>query len=363
MKKLLHYLLLVALFTSQMMAEPQESIHILVESKNDYEIAQDIKNIANDTIHFDVYYDNYKNIIDKVLTDPKAQFAIIPHDVLLYERDIVKREAIENNIKIIMPLYDKYIYILTRKDSGINSVYNLMDKRINIELAKNEFSVTGRLIQKTHNIHWIETHESYETALKKLMNKEIDAVLLIDAQKSKKLSMLSNEQKEALKFISPDMNERDYPTGYITPFDYPWIGKETKTNSINEVLISYNYQPSDTIERFNYYVNNISTLIHLVAKNMEYLRANAHSYWKDIEPFYFQKIDWPLHTIAKKSILKYMDILDSFTNTFGMHFVTVPSGSSVMGSNDTTLPKDERPQVQTALNSFSIMTTEVTQKQ
>jgi len=340
-----------------------QTIHILVENKSDYQLAKDIKEISKSKIGIDVYYDDYKNIIQKVLTDPKAQFAIVPHDLLVYERDVVKTKAFnfEKHVKLILPLYDKYIYILTRKDSKINSVQNLLGKRVNIELDTNKFSVTGRLIQKKHSIKWRESHYSFDKALKQLMDKKIDAMILIDVKKSQKLLSLDKNIAQFMKLIPSDLG-KNYSKAYIDTSDFSWMEGEVQSDIVNTVLISYNYQKSETIQRFNYYVNNISTLIYLISKNFSSLANKKNSYWKDIQPYYYRKVHWSLHSVAKASILKYMDLLNNFSNTFGMAFVSIPSGSFIMGSKNKTLPKDEQPQHKQSVESFSVMTTEVTQE-
>ncbi len=362
--KFLKYILLLAALLGDLYSAGtnNESIYILVENQTDRMIAEDIRKVTADTMNIEVYSANYKTIIDKVLTDPKAQFGIVPHDVLIYERDISKRESFENNIKMILPLYDRYIYILTRKDTNINSIDNLVNKRVNIELDTNAFSITGALIRKKHDIQWVESHYGFEEAVARLNKGELDALILVDTKRSARLRSIPPQEAERFKLISPELGS-DFSEDYITSYDYPWITRDVPTSVIHEVLISYNYQPSKEVERFNYYVENISGLIYRVAKNMNLLQQQQNGLWKRIEPFYYTRVRWPLHSLAKKAILRYMDMQERFSNTFGMQFVTVPSGDFMMGTDNTALPADEHPQVQKHVDSFSVMTTEVTQRE
>ncbi len=363
--KLIKQLILLILFTHILYGEvfnKDTTIHLLVENDIDYNIAKDIKKITERSMNINIYYGTHLQIIDKVLTDPKAQFAIVPYDVLLYKRDIERVDGFEKNIKMILPLYDEDIYIIVRANSNIKTIQDLKNKKVNIDIGKNSFSTIGRLLKHKHRIDWIESHYKSKNAIKKLIDKNIDAVILIESKPSSTLSKISDKDGKKLTLISPTLGS-DYKVSYINPSHYSWLNKEVETNSLTTMLISYNYQKSKIIKRFNYYVQNISNLIDAISRNMDNIREDGDSYWKIIYPYYYKRVKWSLHSVAKESIFRNMDRLGEFINTIGMRFKKLPSGSFEMGSSDKTLPKNEQPKTDKRVNSFYIQTTEVTQAQ
>jgi len=258
-----------------------KTINLLVENQIDYNIAKDIQKVANKNMAISIDYGTYLELIDRVLTDPKAQFAIVPQDVLLYKRDIQQVENFESNIKMVLPLYDKYIYILTLKESKIKTVQELNRKRVNIDIGKNSISTLAKLIEDRYSIKWKEYHYKSDIAIKKLLNKELDVVIIVEPKNSNTLSQITQEDGKKLNLISPKMGD-DYEITYINPSQYLWLEKEVETNIITSLLISYNYQKSQTIQRFNYYLDNISNLIDAITKDITNLRLNGNKYWNII---------------------------------------------------------------------------------
>jgi polar amino acid transport system substrate-binding protein len=335
-------------------------IHLLVENKIDEEIAQDIKRVSKNSMNIDIYTSNHLDIITKVLTDPNAQFAIVSHDVLLYKRDIERVENFEKKIKMILPLYDKTIYILVRKGDNFRNILDLKGKRVNLSIGKNEFSTLGRLIKKKHRISWKESHYTTTEAMTRLLNNEVDAVIFAEAKPSDSLKSLSIKDISGLTFLSPKLGKA-YDSSVIDRYDYSWLDKDIQTNMLHTVLISYNYQESKSIQRFTDYVKNISTIINTIGKNNLSLKEVGHSYWKKISPYAYRKVPWSVHTKARTAIYTNMDKLNRFTNTIGMEFIGLPRGEFMMGSIDNHLPLDEQPQHKQKINSFYMLKYEVTQ--
>jgi TRAP-type uncharacterized transport system substrate-binding protein len=170
-----------------------QEINLLVENKIDYNIALDIKNTVRKDMNLSVHYSGHEDMINKVLTDPTAQFAIITHDELVYRRDITKVENLEKNVKLIIPLYDKVIHIIVKRDNNISDILDLKAKRVNISIGKNSFNATSRMIQRKYNIRWLETHYSNQKALNKLLNNELEAMIIIEKKPS---SFLKNLKKD-----------------------------------------------------------------------------------------------------------------------------------------------------------------------
>ncbi len=360
--KILTLFILLLLSSGYASNSTDEALHLLVENDVDFAIAKDIQKTTRDKMNLTIYYDNYLGIVDKLLTDKKAQFGILPHDMMLYKKYLERDKTFINKVKMIMPLYDKHIHILVRKDQNITAIKDLKGKRVNTNIGKNSFSLTGEIMKYKHNISWKTSHYKTNIAIEKLLKNEIDAVVLIESKPSKSLSEISKGSLDKLTLLSPELTG-DYPVAYLNKRDYSWLNKEVTTNLVSVILASYNYHESKTVKRFNYYTKNITNVVDLITLDIDRLRERGYYLWKNIEPFYYRKVQWPLHSLSKNAIHKDMDRLDSFTNTIGMKFVTIDAGNLAMGSDNPALPADEQPIREYKLNSFHMLTTEVTQKQ
>ncbi len=361
--KYIKFLLILFVFATNLYSgsDTDNKLHLLVNNDRDYAIAKDILSVTKDKINLTIYFDTYLNIVNKLLTDKMAQFGILPHNMIYYQKYINKNETFTNKIKMILPLYDSYIHIIVKKSSGIKGISDLQNRRVGIDTGDNKFSITGETIKYKYHISWLEYHFDSKVLIDKLISDDLDAIILTEPKPSKLLKSIPVKKGKLLTLLSLDIGD-GYHKSYINSNDYKWLDKEIVTNIVTMVLASYNYHESKTIKRFNYYTKNITNIVRIITRELPNLRKNGYYLWKTIEPYYYKRVSWPLHYLAKNVILENMGTQDSFVNTIGMKFVKIKSGEFTMGDDDSRLPLDEKPAHKERVEEFYMMTTEVTQK-
>jgi TRAP transporter TAXI family solute receptor len=264
-------------------------------------IARDIKEVSKKEMNIDVRTGGSLGNINKLLKDRHSQFAIVQYDTLLYKRDIEGKSDLDKRIKMIFPLYNEEIHIIVRKDSHIDSIRDLENKRVNTDKKMSGCWVTSQMIKKIHNINWKEYNFGPKEALVKLVKNRLDAFIYVVGKPAPILEQLPASSKDVIKLISPDLDDYYVPTKFEKD-TYPWLDDEIQTNATKALLITYNYNEKSKNRRFKYYIDNIRKLAGIINDNLEYLRENKHPKWKEIDPKEYDKVKWPLHKVAKEAI-------------------------------------------------------------
>lgn len=107
------------------------------------------------------------------------------------------------HIKAIAGLYLNYVQIVTLKDQGIQTVYDLKGKRVGVGAPDSGVELNARMILKEHGITYQDIkpeYLSYNEAIEQLKNNTIDAAFVtsglpnaavLDLQKSKEVVIVS----------------------------------------------------------------------------------------------------------------------------------------------------------------------------
>ncbi len=265
-------------------------------------IAKDIKEVSKKEINIAVKTGGSLSNINKLLTDRHSQFAIVQYDALLYKRDIEGKNNLDNQIKMIFPLYNEEIHVIVRKDANINSMQDLNGKRVNTDKKMSGCWVTSQMIKKIHRLNWNEFNYPPKEAIEKLITNELDAFIYVAGKPVTLLKKLPVESKEVIKLIFPELDNYYVPNVKFEKDDYPWLTEEVKTNATKALLITYNYKKNSGEKRVKYYIENIKKLAGIINRNLDFLRKNRHSKWKEIDPNEYSKVKWPLHESAKEAI-------------------------------------------------------------
>lgn len=306
--------------------------YIFVNNNIDYNIVESIEDKTN----LDISPILEKNIIDKILNSSDIQLGIISYDKLAFKEKNLKDINISKKIKMLFPLYDRDIYIIVRKDKGINSISDLGGRKVN-----NNNSTLGDIIQKKYNVKWKEFHYKAKKAIKYLLADKIDSVIIVAKRPSKILLDIPKSQINTIKLISSNI-PKYYSKTFVSSKDYSWLEDKIDIDSVSSILIS------------NGYNKDIDQFVKSVLSKYNKLK---------IEPYFFRKVDWTIDKNSKKILLENMNKLETFTNSIGMKFVHIPQGYFKMGTDNKSLPKDEKPKQTKIVKSFYISTTEVTQKE
>ena len=270
-----------------------------------FRIANEIKDVCDEEISIQAYTSkgSLENI-DRILTKPEYQFGIVQHDALLYKESIDPK--LRNKIKMIFPLYNEEIHIIINTKSGINDLKDLSGRVVNTGREGSGVWLTSQMIKRLVNLNWTETSFSPQVALEKVMIGEIDAMIYVVGQPApiliERLPEESSGYIKLLKYSHPKLDEY-YVKSEIKAGVYPWHNETISVYATKAILVTFNYYVTrKSPKRFEYYVNNIFTLVKQINDNLDSLRKFKHPKWKEIDPADLDKVNWPVHFKAVEAI-------------------------------------------------------------
>jgi len=228
---------------------------------------------------------------------PKLKFAIVQNDVL----QELKRLADEENnpiakdlvdkLRVIRPLYNEEIHILTLANSNINSFGDLKGKTISVGKQKSGTAMTSMLLYKELFNQDLTKYkfQNFNDALKSLEKKEVDAIIKVAGQPVSRLSKKMNASaSKFIKLLSYD--ERNTKHNAVTSYyatdikadSYPWLNTDTPTLSTKAYLITFNYKVSPTKENIVNFVKALDKKINKLQRDATNSSNTPHLKWKQI---------------------------------------------------------------------------------
>lgn len=267
-------------------------------------IANDIKAINNADMKIQVYPGGSLINIKKVLYDKDAQFAIVQNDALIYYNHYIY-DRLRDKINMILPLYNEEIHLIVRKGANIDHASDLNGKKVNMDKKESGCWVTATVIKDQLNLDWIEFNYPPAEAMEKLLHNEIDAFIYVCGKPAPVLQKLKEDASTHIKLI-PLKLEQGYIPSLIEGGTYLWQKNDIETMATKSILITYHYNEAhNSPQRYKIYVKNIRTMIGNIIDRLDYLRANKHPKWQEIDPYDYKKVDWPMHYAAEEMIIPH----------------------------------------------------------
>ena len=267
-----------------------------------YKIGNDLKKYVARSAHIDLYVKSSKGSLDNVYKlyspkYPKLKFAIVQNDVM----ELLKEESKNGNIKakrlikklrVIMPLYNEEIHIITRKESAINSFSDLKGKKLSIGRKKSGTASTSSIIYQKMFGKEISNYklEDFNSALDSLDKREVEAIIYVGGQPIPALSKFPETAKESIKFVaynekSPTENllmNSYYPVDIKASY-YKWLDNNVPTLSTKAYLITYDYKSYSTKAHIKEFIQQLKEKIPSMKKMASTDPTTPHPKWKEIQ--------------------------------------------------------------------------------
>ena len=237
-------------------------------------IAQDIKKVAEagglpvEIIETNGSFDNIK-----LVSDGKADLAIMQLDVLQIVADIIRKEAglnILQEAKVVLNLYLEEIHVIA-KSPDIKSLEQLQGKRVAVGPEKSGSALTAKVLLTGFGLKVESVFCTPDEAVKKLQAGEIDALIFVGGAPVPAFAHLDR----SFHFVALPMNsglEQLYPKKKIDKSVYAWADA-FDTHAVPSVLMTRNRLDSD-------YAATLQKLVLLILLNKEVLDSNGHPKWK-----------------------------------------------------------------------------------
>lgn len=234
---------------------------------------------------------NFEKLIDE---QSPYKLALTQSDLLYREQalDMLNNTEKSKNIKVIVPLANEEIHLVTKKSSPLNDLRDFSDKTtIAIGNQYQGTYITSSLIKDKTKIFWRSKNTNFEDALGELHRREVDAFFIVGSAPLKKLDVNPQVFVDGLKLIPlRDFNgwAKHYQEDIISAGDYKWLEKDVPTFSVKTVLIVNEDKLDDNDRKL------IAQIVEGLNTNMEKLKAEGHPKWKEIDLKDWDSNNWPL---------------------------------------------------------------------
>jgi len=228
---------------------------------------------------------------EKLLGNQTPSIAILQYDVLLYN-DLVSSETVKN-LEILLPLAFEEIHLVTLKESTINSIKDLSERKVAIGSLSQGTNITAKFIKRITEINWIDVEVSFKDAFEELLSGKVDAFFFVGAAPVEKLDELSAASKNIIKLVpieNPKLNGV-YSSVQIQADKYSWINYNVNTYAVQSVL-AVNVANETEASR-----EEVFNLMQDINVNLGKLQQEGHPKWRQID-FYFGDLKWKIHKSA-----------------------------------------------------------------
>lgn len=234
---------------------------------------------------------------------PGVDLAIVQADVMQAYKDSGKISSILNELRYISFLYNEEVHIVTLKNSNLKYIKDLENKKVAIGPSGSGTELTANNIFAILELNVNKINLSYDEAFRKLLNHQIDAIILVGGKSLSRLNPYLNKIK-FLNFKQSSLNMLSgvYFKAKLTHEDYSNINEEINTIAVPSILVAYNWTPQNNIQRYK----GLKKFVEVLFNNLDIFRQIGLSYgnkkWQQINPLKKVPGGWKRH----KVVVEYM---------------------------------------------------------
>jgi TRAP transporter TAXI family solute receptor len=235
--------------------------------------------------------DNFDQLID-----PKSpiKVAMMQSDYLYFmqARDLVNNTDKTKSLKVIVPLANEEIHIITKKKHYIKGLKDLRDKTVAIGTMAQGTYATANLIKDRSEVYWKSRNIHFDDALKELAFDNIDAFFIVGSAPIEKVNFNPQIVRDEPAIVPlHDFNDwaKNYSNDTIYAKDYAWLEEDIPTFGVRTILIVNESKLTDKDRE------DIKSMVNGMLSKQDVLKANGHPKWKEIDFGAWSETDWPLY--------------------------------------------------------------------
>jgi TRAP transporter TAXI family solute receptor len=219
-----------------------------------------------------------QNITD-ILLLRGIDIGIVQSDVLAYARRKQLHPGIDQSIQYITKLYDEEVHVLARQD--VTKLGDLADKKVNVDVRGSGTSMTASVLFETLGIAVQATNDDQSTALEKLKQGEIAALVYVAGKPARLFSGIGSDTGLHLipVPISKPLLETYLPAQFKNS-DYPQLvpdGAPVDTIAVGSVMAVFAWPPGH--ERYKKVARFVDAFF---GKFQLFTQPPRHPKWKDV---------------------------------------------------------------------------------
>lgn len=229
------------------------------------------------------------------LVDPKSPYkvAMIQSDYLYYMQayDMMNNTEKTTALKVVLPLANEEIHVLTKKSLNINRLQDLDSMTVAIGTKDQGTYATANLIKDRSKIYWKSRNIHYSDALKELAMDRIHAFFIVGSAPLPKLNINTQTLRdEPLLVELTDFNgwAKGYANDTIYASDYRWLDKDVPTFGVRTLLIVNEDKLNEDEKR------EVRVLMNSILNKYDVLKHEGHPKWKEVDFSDWNEADWPM---------------------------------------------------------------------
>jgi len=240
-----------------------------------FQIAQDIKKVAAKE-NIDLQVMPTKGSVENIqlLGAGKIDMAIVQLDAMRFVSDILKIQKgldLFDSIKVVLNLYPEEIHVLTNK-SDIQTFYQLDGKRISVGTQGGGTAITTAVLLTVYDIKAVVSFDSFDDAMKKLANGDLDAVMFVGGAPVPFIGKLDSKVHFVRLPANPALEEI-YIRTTLGKLQYSWAEGETETYGVPASIMTVDKRDAN-------YAAEMQKLVLAILNSADDLRVNGHPKWK-----------------------------------------------------------------------------------
>jgi TRAP-type uncharacterized transport system substrate-binding protein len=206
-------------------------------------------------------------------------------------KDYLDNTELTKDIKVVFPLTNEEIHVITKKSYHLNSLPDL-DSMVVAVGSKNQGSyATAHFMKERSRVNWESRFIHFDQALKDLHENKIHAFIIVGTAPLKKLNVDPSVIADDIVLIKLQ-NYNDWANPYkndtIWKNTYKWLNDDIPTFSVKAVLV-VNESKITTRER-----EAIENLKNTISSKSDWLIENGHPQWKEVDLSAWDQEDWPV---------------------------------------------------------------------
>lgn len=230
------------------------------------------------------------------LADPNSPYkiAFIQSDYLYLVQgyDLKNNTKKTSSIKVVMPLANEEIHLVTKESSGIKKLQDLEKKRLSIGSKDQGTYTTANYIKDRSSVSWNSYNVPFDDVLNELFMDRVDAFMFVGSAPVDRLNIDPQVMRDKLTLVElQDFNgwAKYYKNDTIHTTDYKWLDHNVPTFSVRTLLI-VNESKLTAEEK-----TTVAEIQSGIMNNISGLKMQGHPKWKEIKFTDWSDSDWPMY--------------------------------------------------------------------
>lgn len=229
------------------------------------------------------------------LVDPKSPYkvAMMQSDYLYFmqARDMMNNTEKSSKLKVVLPLANEEIHLVTKKSLNINRLQDLDSMTVAIGTKDQGTYATANLIKDRSKVYWKSRNVHFVDALKELAMDRVHAFFIVGSAPIEKLQLNPEVLRDEPVLVElKDFNgwAKGYKNDTIYAKDYRWLDEDVPGFSVRTLLIVNESKMNETEKK------EVRQVMNGILNKYDKLKHEGHPKWKEVDFSDWNEADWPM---------------------------------------------------------------------